>query len=338
MQAALAAAAGAGIAAVAGTLATLAWIALAKRWRIEDAPGQRRLHADATPRGAGVALAVAWWLGVGLACLWVYPAPWPLYLLVIVTGPFLLCGLIDDFVDLGAPAKLALQVVAVAAAFAPAYGGGGWGMLAVIGIAWLYFVNAWNFMDGSNGMIALQSLLVAFALATWPGQQPEFVISALALAGACLGFLPLNFPRARVFLGDAGSLLLGAALFYLLVASTLAGVMAPVQALLLASVVLVDTAMTLARRIVLRRRFWQAHREHLYQYAVRLHGHAKPALAYAAATVLAWLLALSLQGRQGTILAIVVPTLAWVSAAAVYLLLRRHWLGRGKHPSMEGKA
>jgi len=258
-----------------------------------------------------------------------------------VSGAFLVCGLLDDFRPLPAWAKLALQVLIVAAVFTPLVPIGLRGNWMAFGVVWLgllYFVNAWNFMDGSNGMIAIQSLLLALALGTWPGQDPGLALASLALAGACLGFLPMNFPRARVFLGDAGSLLLGSALFLLLLASWAMGAMTLLQALLLPSVVLLDTGLTLARRILRGKPFWRAHREHLYQYAVRRgHGHAPVALAYGAATVAAWLLALSLQGGSSATVGLVVAALAWGFAAVAYVLLRKHWLKKERAP-MRGQA
>jgi UDP-N-acetylmuramyl pentapeptide phosphotransferase/UDP-N-acetylglucosamine-1-phosphate transferase len=334
MDIAAAATAGVLVAAAASLLATLAWIVLARRWQLHDEPGQRRLHAQRTPRGGGVGIAVGWSLATLLACAWLAAPTAPVFFLWPVCGAFLVCGLLDDFVALPAMAKLALQVlaaVAVLTPFLPREVSGNWLALGVVWLGLLYFVNAWNFMDGSNGMIAIQSLVLALAVGTWPGQEPGLALAALALAGACLGFLPLNFPRAKVFLGDAGSLLLGSALYLLLLASCREGVMSPLQALLLASVVLADTALTLSRRVLRGKAFWRAHREHLYQYAVRQgHSHARVALAYGAASVLAWLLALSLGGLHSTIVMAVVPFLAWGTAVAIYLLLRRRWLMKNR--------
>jgi hypothetical protein len=114
-----------------------------------------------------------------------------------------------------------------------------------------------------------------------------------------------------------------------LLASWGAGVLRPVQVLLLPSVLLLDSGLTLARRVLRRRPFWRAHREHLYQYAVRRgHSHARVALAYSGATVLAWMLALCLETVQSSIITLVVPTLAWGCGIGAYVALRRHWLGR----------
>jgi len=327
--------AGALAAAAIAAIATWAWIALARRWQVQDEPGHRRLHATPTPRGGGVAVALAWWIATGFALAMspattMSPLPW----LLLVTGGFFACGLLDDLLGLSVVTKLALQVVLAVAVFTqmlPAPVRENLPLLVFLWLALLYFVNAWNFMDGSNGMIAVQSLLIALALGTWPGQDPGLQVAALALAGACLGFLPFNLPRARVFLGDSGSFLLGSAVFALLLASCWAAVLHPVQALLLASVMLLDSALTLARRILSGRRFWRAHREHLFQYAVRKgHSHARVALAYGLLTVLAWLLARCLTGQRSFNVIIAVPTLVWGGGAVAYVLLRRRWLRRTK--------
>jgi UDP-N-acetylmuramyl pentapeptide phosphotransferase/UDP-N-acetylglucosamine-1-phosphate transferase len=336
-----AALAGAAMAAFASALGTFAWIALAKHWRVHDEPGQRRMHAQTTPRAGGLAVALAWWLAMGLSSAWSGPGvvshlPW----LLLVTGAFFSLGLLDDFLALPAAPKLLLQVAIVALVFTPLLSPSAWAQPLLLGLLWLgflYFVNAWNFMDGSNGMIGGQSLVVALAIATWPGQDAGLRVAALALAGACLGFLPFNVPKAKVFLGDCGSFLLGSAIFLMLLASCAGGAMHPLQALLLVSVVLLDTALTLAWRIYRGRRFWQAHREHLYQLAVRKgRSHARVAATYAMATVAAWLLALCLPREPSGIVDILIPTLAWGCGVAAYTWLRREWLGRRR--SMEGQA
>jgi UDP-N-acetylmuramyl pentapeptide phosphotransferase/UDP-N-acetylglucosamine-1-phosphate transferase len=341
MQGWTAAAAGAALAAAVSALSTWTWIVLARRWRVQDEPGRRRLHEQPTPRGAGVAIAIGWWLATALACSWyadgiVSPLPW----LVLVTSAFLSLGLLDDFAGLSARIKGALQALLAVAVFTPLLPDAvraNLPMVAGLCLSFLYFVNAWNFMDGSNGMIAGQSLLIALALATWPGQDAGLAVAAFALAGACAGFLPFNFPRAKVFLGDAGSFLLGSAVFLLLVASCSAGTLDPVQALLLPSVVLLDSGLTLARRVLRGRPFWKAHREHLYQYAVRRgHSHARVALAYSAGTVLAWMLALALERVQSSIIMLSVAVAAWGLGAVAYVMMRRHWLGRRRGMGGQG--
>ena len=335
MQFVPAAVVGAVAAAVVAALATWAWIALANRWRVHDAPGRRRLHEQPTPRGGGVGLGIGWWLGTFLACAWlVPPAVSPLPWLFAVTGGFLACGLLDDLSPMSAPMKFALQVLLALGVFAPLLPPdvrGNFVALAGLLLVFLYFVNAWNFMDGSNGMITVQALVIALAVGTWPGQDAGLALAALALAGACLGFLPLNLPKARVFLGDAGSFLLGSAIFLLLLASFAVGAMRPLEALMLASVFLIDTALTLARRVLRGTPFWRAHREHLFQYAIRKgYSHARLAWTYGAATGAMWATALILREIHSEFVIIATPLIVWGGAVAVYFLLRRKWLKKGR--------
>src|SRR2546427_38791 len=78
-------------------------------------------------------------------------------------------------------------------------------------VALIAVMNATNFLDNMNGMIGgLAAIaLAAFAWTSASRGAVGLAAAQLALAGACVGFLPYNFPRARIFLGDAGSLLLG---------------------------------------------------------------------------------------------------------------------------------
>jgi UDP-N-acetylmuramyl pentapeptide phosphotransferase/UDP-N-acetylglucosamine-1-phosphate transferase len=123
----------------------------------------------------------------------------------------------------------------------------------------------------------------------------------------------------------------------MLLASCRSGAMQPWQALLLCTPMLLDSAFTLARRVLRGRRFWRAHREHLYQYAVRKgHSHARVALAYAGATALAWLLALAGQGNHSSIVAVALPALAWLGGAALYFALRQRWLGKPLRTGSQG--
>lgn len=128
------------------------------------------------------------------------------------------------------------------------------------------FVNAFNFMDGINGISALTGLVAGiayWAIGNHYGDLTAATFSA-ALAGACLAFLPFNAPNARVFLGDVGSYALGFAIAALGWATWAAG--APLLlALAPTSVYLVDTGSTLVRRWRRGESLTQAHREHIYQ-------------------------------------------------------------------------
>ena len=132
----------------------------------------------------------------------------------------------------------------------------------------------------------LKRLLCALAFAAVLGDAWRSV--ALVVAGACLGFLPFNFPKARVFLGDVGSGALG----YLLAALLAAGFGSrpvPVWPLLLlpAMAMLVDTGLTLLWRLRRGDRWWQAHVQHAFQRWSRWHGHVRVTAAFAGWTFVA---------------------------------------------------
>ena len=93
----------------------------------------------------------------------------------------------------------------------------------------------------------MQALLIALAVCLLPGQTPALRLAALALAGACIGFLPFNLPEARLFLGDVGSHALAAAVIGLVAGQrSLPHVVLARGMLMLSSVLLVDALSTLA--------------------------------------------------------------------------------------------
>lgn len=261
------------------------WAAL--RWRVIDAPGDaRRLHRESTPRGGGAGIAL-----LLLLALLIWPLEGAKTSGALVSGVFviILAGLIDDLRPLPAVAKLAGQVIG-AGLIGLALPWGGQvttaGVLASVLLV-LVLVNVWNFMDGSNGMAAVQGLLASAGIG-WVTSSPW----AVALAGACLGFLPFNLPTARIFLGDVGSHALGAGLAVILLQGLAQG-MGPALPLLLCSAFLLDAGWTLLRRLHRRERFWEAHSQHLYQQRIRAgRSHARVCAEYAAWTMAAGLLGL----------------------------------------------
>ncbi|MFA6986886.1 MAG: lipopolysaccharide biosynthesis protein, partial [Arenimonas sp.] len=302
------------LAAAGCGLLTLAWIRFARLKQIQDHPGQRRLHELPTPRGGGIAIAIT----VIVALFWltsIYPQASSSTGLAFGLAAFAALGLLDDVAPVSAPVKFVLQLLAATALIAGVSQGWGLGWFAMAGliVACCYVVNIWNFMDGSNGMVAVQALLIALAMAFWPGQPWDLRLFALALAGACAGFLPFNLPKARVFLGDVGSHVLGAAVFGLMLLAWRSGTIDVFQALLLGTVLLLDSGYTLLRRLLGGRKFWRAHRDHLYQYAVRRgHSHVRVCLSYAAGTVISIALALSANDSRSSIVLAGLLILNWL--------------------------
>ncbi|MFK4658798.1 UDP-N-acetylmuramyl pentapeptide phosphotransferase/UDP-N-acetylglucosamine-1-phosphate transferase [Bradyrhizobium japonicum] len=236
-------------------------------------PNARSSHRIPTPQGAGIAVITATLLVASAWAAWANVAIPPA--LVIATIVIALVGFADDIVSLPVLARLALQAACVGAVvFAapetarivpalplPLERG-------LILLAGVWFVNLVNFMDGLDLMTVAEVVPVTAALLllgllgdlSWPA-----ALIATALCGAMLGFAPFNRPVAKVFLGDVGSLPIGLLLGWCLLELAWQG--QPAAALLLPAYYLVDSTITLFRRIARREQFWSAHRSHFYQRA-----------------------------------------------------------------------
>jgi UDP-N-acetylmuramyl pentapeptide phosphotransferase/UDP-N-acetylglucosamine-1-phosphate transferase len=307
---------------------TLAGTWLARRYalmrQLLDQPGDRRSHTQPTPRGGGIAIVVAMLLALGLLA-WLQPreATWA----VAAAGGLCLVGgigWIDDHRPLSPLLRLIVQALAsLLLAWVV------WDATAEVvpaGVAWvaaMVLINVWNFMDGIDGLAASQAMLVALAYRLV--MPPDVGWLALALVGACAGFLPFNVPRARVFLGDVGSGALGYLLAVLLVQAALEGGFTRMSAWLLLlppSAFLIDAALTLLARIASGQQWWLPHVEHAYQHwARRMRRHGPVTLAYAGWTAI--MSALMLMMRQHSPrLMMMVLALASLSGYSVWAGLR----------------
>lgn len=295
----------------------IGWVGtwLARRYALHrdliDQPGERRSHAVPTPRGGGVSIVVSLLVA---ACVLGWRQPQEIVLIAaFVVGLALVAGigLIDDHRPLSPWLRLGVQ--AVAAGVLALGVAGTWGDPAIAALAFvaaLVLTNVWNFMDGINGIAASQAALVAGGLAVAAGGTWGWL--GLALVAACAGFLPFNFPKARIFLGDVGSGALGFALAALL-AGACAKLSRPASLLLLLplSAFLVDSGLTLFRRILRGERWWSPHAQHAYQRWVAQSGtHAPATLWYAGWTALGWVAAWWL--RTATPALITAFTFGWL--------------------------
>jgi UDP-GlcNAc:undecaprenyl-phosphate/decaprenyl-phosphate GlcNAc-1-phosphate transferase len=239
-----------------------------RRVALLDIPNQRSSHHVATPRGGGIAIA----FGLSSAMLVTQPDSDHAWLLLGLSLGYALLGLLDDIKDLGPFVRLSLQfVLGAVGGLALVDWAGALGIAQVfVATVWLAgFVNSFNFMDGVNGISSLTSITLG---ATWwviglETEMPLIAIGGAALAGAALGFLPWNAPRARVFLGDVGSYLIGAWIALLTVVAWTDGLnwwlaVAP------ESVYLADTTVTATRRVLRGECWYESHREHVYQRVV----------------------------------------------------------------------
>lgn len=300
---------------------------LARRYALRrallDQPGERRSHSVPTPRGGGVAIAVSLFVATAILAAWI-PAQAPMLAgfgvgLALVS----LIGWIDDHRPLSAWLRLAVHVLGGAVfAIAAWWQAGDARVAAVAFVATVALVNVWNFMDGIDGLAASQAILVAAVPAALAGAAG--LALGLALVGATLGFLPWNFPRARLFLGDVGSGALGFAIGGLVaLAVATGGAVALALCLLPLSAFLLDAGLTLARRMLRRERWWQPHVTHAFQHAARRHGHVRVTAAFGAWTVLATATAWAIRNMPFT--SLIISLLPWYAAgAAAWWLLQRH--------------
>lgn len=317
------AAIGIGAAAVSA-VGTQLGLAYARRNGMLDLPGERRSHAQPTPRGGGLGIVVACLV---LLLLVAATTPQPLPWVLIAAGLLLVAGIgwWDDHRPIPAWPRLLAHAVA-AGLLAWAMWMQGASPLAALGafVLGLGLVNAWNFMDGIDGLAASQALLCGLGLACVLADP--WTALAIAIGGASLGFLPSNLPRARVFLGDVGSGALGFLMAVLLAVGFAERPVAGWPVLLLAPMaMLVDAGLTLFWRMRRGDIWWQAHAQHLFQRSGRRHGHAKVCLAYALWTLGAIGLMLVLQG-QSDMLALVIS----IAAFAASCLFWRQLHGTGE--------
>lgn len=260
--------------------------------RLMDIPNERSSHDAPTPRGGGIAIAAmalaglplltwAGWLPINQLWGWLSAG-------LLVSG----VGWLDD--RRGVAPRWRLLVHGLAAAWALVWFGGASAIgiggtahdlgligdaLALVYLVWM--LNLFNFMDGINGLASLEALTVAGGLALvalMVDAQGVVAVGGL-LAAASLGFLPWNFPRARIFMGDGGSGFLGLSLGLLTLQAGQAQPLLFWAGVLLAAVFWVDATLTLLVRITRGEPVGEAHRCHAYQHAARRYGHTRVSLA-----------------------------------------------------------
>jgi Fuc2NAc and GlcNAc transferase len=156
-------------------------------------------------------------------------------------------------------------------------------------------INLYNFMDGIDGIAGTEAVCVGGLgglLLAWSGLA-GFSSAAIVLAASSAGFLVWNWPPAKIFLGDVGSGFLGFVFGVLAISSAKERLWLLWPWLILLSIFIVDSMLTLARRLIVGARWYESHRSHAYQHAARWHAsHLRVTLAVAAVNI-AWLFPLA---------------------------------------------
>jgi UDP-N-acetylmuramyl pentapeptide phosphotransferase/UDP-N-acetylglucosamine-1-phosphate transferase len=241
------------------------------------APNARSSHAIPTPQGGGIAIMLAVIVVCAIVLLHVPGIPDRLALLQVLVAAFglSLLGLTDDaralsvrgrFIGQGLAALIVIFSLPPGLAFFPDF-------LpltverALLAVGIVYFVNAVNFLDGIDMITVAQTvpMTLGTAILAGLGHLPISAgVLAVALLGGMIGFFPFNKHKAKLFLGDAGSLPIGLCLSYLLILVAGANMVA---ALLFALYTLSDSMVTLCKRAWRREAIFSAHRSHYYQRA-----------------------------------------------------------------------
>jgi Fuc2NAc and GlcNAc transferase len=259
--------------AAASFVGTRLALGYARRHNLLDHPTERSSHHVATPRGGGVAIALAALGGIAAAgALGLVPRA---IALTLTGGGALVAavGWIDDRRGIGPVPRLLAHAAAAAWAVwlvGPLDGAGAAGtLLGVFGI--MGATNLYNFMDGIDGLAASEGVSAGAAMAALlaAGGAPGLALTAAIVAAAAGGFLPWNWPPARIFMGDVGSGLLGFLFGTLALAAHNEGALPLAFALVLFGVFVFDATITLVRRALAGEPVASAHRTHAYQRLVQ---------------------------------------------------------------------
>lgn len=268
---------------------TALWCRNAPRFGFLDLPNSRSSHAAATPSGGGVGIVAAAsvaaaWLAIRAA--WASGAGDVVAVLVLVAlaAPLAWVGLRDDRQGVSPWLRLAVQVAVVGALVGvstvtrPAAAEQmlpSWCLFGLALFSGVWWINLFNFMDGIDGLAALQvvtMLSCAALLAAWHVPHVSgslFWGVMLCVVAATLGFLTLNWPPAKIFMGNVGSAWLAFVVFALALATTQRAWLSVASWSILAAVFVSDATVTLLRRLLRREKVWQAHRSHAYQRLAR---------------------------------------------------------------------
>ena len=240
----------------------LVYFRIAARYNITDKPNERSSHSSVVLRGGGIIFLVAIWLW---SAFFGFAYPW------FLLGLTLVCGVSfwDDIRSLPDSVRLIAQFAAMFLMFADwsILHLSGWWMVLIALIVCVGIINAYNFMDGINGITGGYSLAVLAPMMVLNHSLHFIEMSYLiVIAIACLIFCFFNFRpkgKARCFAGDVGSI--GVAFILLLPLGKLILLTGDFTYIILLAVYGVDTILTICHRIMLHENLGQAHRKHAFQ-------------------------------------------------------------------------
>ena len=319
------------LAFVLGALLPFAVRPILHRNNMVDVPNERSSHTAPTYRGMGLATAAATLLAFVAATVfgWTYRSSESLQLAVTIAAAILCAlalGWLEDIRGVSIVRRAGLQLVIgllVSVSFATVQGTNI--LLLILGAIFIAgYINVANFMDGINGISGAHGLVagLAYALTGWMVNLPWLALAGVAVAGAFAAFLPWNVrPGKNVFLGDAGSYVLGAALGTLAVGAWFADVpfllaFAPLMTYL------ADAGTTLFRRFMAGEQWYKPHRTHTYQRLTDVgFSHLGSTAVVTGTTILVWVLLAFASDlyAAGSVVATVGVVLVALAVLVVYL-------------------
>lgn len=258
--------------AVTSAIATPVVIALLKRWKVVDVASDRSSHKGVAIRGVGLATLMGIVAGLSLAITSVDMANRTVMLLVALGSLMVaMVGAVEDFKGLPIQARAGAHFI-FGALFSGAIAtvtDAPWWAAVCCTIFFSGYVNAANFMDGINGISGIHGAVAGtFYAVLGILLQLDWLILVGSVTAACFAiFLPWNLLRRGTFLGDSGSYLLGGLIALTATAAWMSG-LNPLIALGPTLIYCIDTGLTLVRRIVRRDKWFEPHREHVYQRIV----------------------------------------------------------------------
>lgn len=260
-----------------------------------DTPNERSSHSIATPRGGGLSIVVCFLFVIAFSDF----IPRDIVFALIGSGVLVAAvGLWDDQGHIAARWRLLSHFLGVAwvlfwlgelpefHVLGLSINAGGVGMVLVAFLL-VWLLNLFNFMDGIDGIAASETIFVACggAYFCWLNGFESLSFISLTIAASTVGFLVLNWPSAKIFMGDVGSGFLGLMLGIIAYANIVEGGSIWIWLILLA-VFLVDSGVTLLRRILYGDKWYEAHCSHAYQHAARRWGHKKVTLSVIAINII----------------------------------------------------
>ena len=191
---------------------------IANRWQLHDLPGALKPHAAPTPRLGGIAIGAALIAGLSTGGTGLFEQAFYIFLALLVVWTI---GLIDDLRGLTPVTRLSAQLLAGLLVsqtdWCLAVSSNSYINVALTCLFVMLFINAFNFFDGADGLVAGVAAVAGLGYAMLYSMRAASVGAAASwsLLGACLGFLLFNFPPAKIFMGDSGSTVLGFLLAFL---------------------------------------------------------------------------------------------------------------------------